>query len=86
MDALANSNALPEDIVVSRYHDYHSLTPNNISLQSTGVLFFFLHLRELLMFSLSTLTIHLCRFYSSLLNCLHLVLVDPKGSLHDHVS
>lgn len=26
------------------------------------------------------------RFYSSLLNCLHLVLVDPKGSLHDHVS
>ncbi|KAJ0049462.1 hypothetical protein Pint_14954 [Pistacia integerrima] len=28
----------------------------------------------------------LSRFYSSLLNCLHLVLTDPKGSLSDHVS
>ncbi|KAM7531528.1 hypothetical protein LguiB_034938 [Lonicera macranthoides] len=26
------------------------------------------------------------RFYTSLLNCLHLVLIDPKGSLSDHVT
>ncbi|KAK9275882.1 hypothetical protein L1049_023156 [Liquidambar formosana] len=26
------------------------------------------------------------RFYTSLLNCLHLVLMDPKGSLSDHVA
>lgn len=34
---------------------------------------------------LNMVTPLLCRFYASLLNCLHLVLVDPKSSLLDHV-
>lgn len=28
----------------------------------------------------------MCRFYVSLLHCLHLVLMDPKGSISEHVS
>lgn len=28
----------------------------------------------------------LCRFYTSLLHCLHLVIMDPKGPLSDYVS
>lgn len=85
MDALAINNSLSEDIVMSRYHDHHPLTSSNVSVQSTGELVF-VPLCEFLMFDLSIVTTLICRFYSSLLNCLHLVLVDPKGSLHDHVS
>ncbi|CAK7357536.1 unnamed protein product [Dovyalis caffra] len=39
---------------------------------------------DIVMSSLATTLLR--RFYASLLNCLHLVLLDPKGSLHDHVS